>query len=353
MRLDLDNLPSDPALLHRVVPNMAAAVAHRDGEIERLHTIIKQLQRAQFGRRSERLDADQLALGLEDIEADVGRVEASAPVVVTGASPARPRRQELPDHLPRDEVLIGTPSAVCPCCGGALHSIGESVSEMLDWVPAEFRVVRTVMPCLADSDPRYQASVLRAPPANPRAYQNPVIAEESRSPGSGIRPKFACRACNQIVQAAAPDRVIAGGLATPALLVQVLVSKYGDHTPFTVSRKSSRVMASPWSVRRRPAGWAGPVGGSKHCTIGSPRTCSRPTICSPMTRPYRCWIPVAGAPKPDACGYTRVTSARGADPHRPRPSTSLRLTAKPSVQHRIWNDSAACCTSMAMRGLSD
>jgi hypothetical protein len=59
MRLDLDNLPSDMALLHDLLRDMAAVVEHRDGEIERLQTIIKQLQRTQFGRRSERLDPDQ------------------------------------------------------------------------------------------------------------------------------------------------------------------------------------------------------------------------------------------------------------------------------------------------------
>jgi transposase len=77
----------------------------------------------------------------------------------------------------------------CACCGGALQVIGESVSETLDWVPAQLRVIRT------------------------------------------IRPKYACRACETVVQAPAPERPIAGGLATPALLAQVLVSKYCDHTP--------------------------------------------------------------------------------------------------------------------------
>jgi transposase len=79
MRLDLDNLPSDTALLHALVRDMAAAVANRDSEIERLQTIIKQLQRAQFGRRSERLDPDQLALGLEDLDA-IRAAEARAGV---------------------------------------------------------------------------------------------------------------------------------------------------------------------------------------------------------------------------------------------------------------------------------
>ena len=187
MRFDLENLPSDPALLHQLVRDMAAAVEHRDGEIQRLQTIIKTLQRGQFGRRSERLDPDQLALGLEDLDADIGRVVESRPIVV-GTAEARPRRKPLPDHLPREDLVLDVGGAVC-ACGGPLHSIGESVSEQLDWVPASLRVLRVT------------------------------------------RPKYACRTCNSVVQAPAPERPIAGGLATPALLSQVLVSKYCDHTP--------------------------------------------------------------------------------------------------------------------------
>jgi transposase len=62
MRFDLDNLPSEPTHLQHLIRDMAAVVEHRDGKIERLKSIIKKLQRAQFGRRSERLDPDQLAL---------------------------------------------------------------------------------------------------------------------------------------------------------------------------------------------------------------------------------------------------------------------------------------------------
>lgn len=79
MLIDLDDLPSDPELLRRLVREMAGAVESRDGEIERLQSIIKKLQRAQFGRRSERLDADQLALALEDLDADIARVRESRP----------------------------------------------------------------------------------------------------------------------------------------------------------------------------------------------------------------------------------------------------------------------------------
>ena len=68
MRLELDNLPSDVGLLHQLVRDMATLVETRDDEIERLQAIIKKLQRMQFGRRSERLDPDQLVLGLEDLD---------------------------------------------------------------------------------------------------------------------------------------------------------------------------------------------------------------------------------------------------------------------------------------------
>ena len=78
MQFDLNDLPSDTALLHDLVRDMASAVEQRDDEIERLQLIIKQLQRARFGRRSERIDADQLALGLEDVETDIARAEAKA-----------------------------------------------------------------------------------------------------------------------------------------------------------------------------------------------------------------------------------------------------------------------------------
>src|SRR5262249_15153137 len=145
MQLDFNNLPSDTVLLHRLVRDMASVVEQRDGEIERLQLIIKQPQRARFGRRSERLDADQLALGLEDVETDKACAEA-------GQEPAakpndrKPRRKPLPDHLPREEVQIDIGTQTCACCGGVLHPIGESVSEMLDWVPAQLRVIRICRP---------------------------------------------------------------------------------------------------------------------------------------------------------------------------------------------------------------
>ena len=210
----LDDLPSEPALLQHLIRDMAAAVEHRGGEIERLRSIIKKLQRAQFGRRSERLDPDQLALALEEIDSDIAREEEKRPRGEKQTVERSSRRKPLPDHLQREDVRLDIESMTCSCCGGALRVIGESVSEMLDWIPAQLRVIRTT------------------------------------------RPKYACRICATIVEAAALERPIAGGLATPALLAQVLVSKYCDHTPLY---RQSQIFARHGVdlPRSTLAGWVG------------------------------------------------------------------------------------------------
>lgn len=196
MNLDLTALPTDVDALHRLVHELASQatddqteLAQARVEVERLRLIIQRLQRAQFGRRSERLDGDQLALGLEDLDADIARAEAPVSAVdVADLKPALQRRA-LPDHLSREDMTLEIEDHVCPCCGGTLHAIGESVSEMLDFVPSRLRVLRI------------------------------------------RRPKYGCRACGTIHQAPAPERPIAKGLATPRLLAHVLVGKYCDHTP--------------------------------------------------------------------------------------------------------------------------
>jgi transposase len=182
------SLPDDPGLLK------AMLVAER-AESERLRQIIKELQRHRFGRRAESLPPDQLLLGLEEVE----QVEASGFAAAEDAAPAeraatvakrRTNRGALPAHLPRIETVVDVESLSCPCCSGMLHRIGEDVSERLDVVPAQVRVV-----------------VIR-------------------------RPKYACRSCEEVVvQAPAPVRLIEGGLPTDATVAQVLVSKYADHLP--------------------------------------------------------------------------------------------------------------------------
>jgi len=194
MDIDLAALPDDVETLQRMVRTLAAeraALSEAQAEIERLRLIVQKLQRSQFGRRAERLDDDQLQFGFEDLEADLARAEAKLPSAA-GKTP-RPKSQvdrpSLPAHLPREDRRLGIEHQACPCCGGELHLIGETISEMLDHVPARLRVIRI------------------------------------------RRPRYGCRACGTIHQAPAPERPIAKGMATPGLLAHVLVSKYCDHLP--------------------------------------------------------------------------------------------------------------------------
>lgn len=152
MEVDLAALPQDVDELHRLIRELTAkqanerkALTQAQAEIERLRLIVKKLQRQQFGRRAERLAEGQLELGLEDVSADIGRVEQLLPAAITADEPVawdRSDRPSLPEHLEREELNLDLKVKACPCCGGALHVAGETVSEMLDWVPARLRVLR-------------------------------------------------------------------------------------------------------------------------------------------------------------------------------------------------------------------
>jgi transposase len=188
MTVAMDSLPDDAGTLK------AMLIAERVRN-ERLLQIIKELQRHRFGRRAETLPEDQMLLGLEDVEqvAASGEAESDAVNAAERASRTAKRRMNrgsLPKHLPRVEMVIDIDDYACPCCGKALHRIGEDTSERLDIVPAQFRVL-----------------VVR-------------------------RPKYGCRACeNVVLQAPTPARLIEGGLPTEATVAQVLVAKYADHLP--------------------------------------------------------------------------------------------------------------------------
>src|SRR6266705_5467608 len=111
-------------------------------ESERLRQIIKELQRHRFGRRAETLPADQMLLGLEDVEQIAAHreaeQEAAAPAERTRrAAKRRMNRGSLPAHLPRIEMVVDIDNHACPCCGNVLHRIGEDRSERLDIIPAQ------------------------------------------------------------------------------------------------------------------------------------------------------------------------------------------------------------------------
>jgi transposase len=126
----------------RLLAAERTSLSEAEAETERLHLIIKKLQRSQFGGRAERLDDNQLQLGLEDLNADIATAEAILPSTKTKTPRTQDERPSLPAHMPREDVRFDVECKACPCCGGGLHLIGETVSEMLDHVPARLRVIR-------------------------------------------------------------------------------------------------------------------------------------------------------------------------------------------------------------------
>src|SRR5208283_3713733 len=133
-----------------------------------------------------------------DLEADAAQSDTAGQMAAAAASEKmmvpsferrRPARRPLPEHLPRERIVYPAPSA-CPCCGGAmLRKIGEDVTETLELIPRQWKVIQHV------------------------------------------REKFSCRACEAISQPPAPSHPIARGRAGPKLLAHILFSKYGLHLP--------------------------------------------------------------------------------------------------------------------------
>jgi len=188
----LEELDRQRAALDQQQTQHQAELRERSEQIEHLRLVVEKLRRMLFGRKSEKLSIqiDQLELQLEEMEA-IHAALASVPTRDTQPDDngATPSRKPLPEHLPRQIVTHEPKQSCCPECGGDLRHFGEDVSEQLDYVPESFRVIRHV------------------------------------------RPKFACSKCETVVEAPAPSRPIARGLAAPGLLAHVLVSKYADRCP--------------------------------------------------------------------------------------------------------------------------
>jgi len=189
-------LPNDVEALRRIVLEHSAKLEAAEAllifknlELEKLRFQIAYLKRMKYGRSSEQLDGEllQMQLCIEDLEASL----VAKPLEVRPAPkepPEKPARRPLPAELPREQILHENPCA-CPDCGGKLRPLGEDVSEMLEYVPSHFKVIRHV------------------------------------------RPKLSCASCQRIVQPLAPSRPIERGIAGPGLIAHVLVSKYCDHLP--------------------------------------------------------------------------------------------------------------------------
>ncbi|HEX6495695.1 MAG TPA: IS66 family transposase [Acidobacteriaceae bacterium] len=212
MSLD-DSLPIDLASAHALIiaqrqalsaAEQRATAAESEAQyrallIEKLKFTIRKLRHDRFGQSSERgALLDQLELQLADLEADAAQAETTAQMAAAASSKKitvapferhRPARRPLPEHLPRERIVYPAPS-VCPCCGGTtLRKIGEDMTETLELIPRQWKVIQHV------------------------------------------REKFSCRACEAISQPLAPSHPIARGRAGPKLLAHILFSKYGLHLP--------------------------------------------------------------------------------------------------------------------------
>lgn len=159
-------------------------------EIKRLTLLIDKLKRMVFGQKSEKLSLqiDQYELELEELHITQG---IQTPVIQVAPSVERnaPKRRALPDHLPRDIQTHMPKQTACPDCGGDWKKLGEDISEVLEYIPSSFRVIRHV------------------------------------------RPRFTCACCDRTAQAPAPSRPIARSYFGPGLISHVIVSKYMDHMP--------------------------------------------------------------------------------------------------------------------------
>ena len=164
---------------------------------------IEKLRRQLYGSRSERKTRllDQLELQLEELEAAASEDEQASAVTSRSTTVVphrrkRPARKPFPDHLPRERVVIAAP-AHCPCCGSdRLSKLGEDITETLEVIPRQWKVIQTV------------------------------------------REKFSCRACEKIAQAPAPFHATPRGFAGPNLLAMILFEKFAQHQP--LNRQSGR-----------------------------------------------------------------------------------------------------------------
>jgi transposase len=217
MSLASEPLPIDPDALRQFAADLQAELARKDIEItardaeihaktlhiEKLKMQLAVLRRARFGRSSEKLDRDieQLELLIGELEEEAAEEEARAGVTdpaglanpndekPTSRGARRRSRPRLPEHLPR-EIVTHEPACTCPGCGGTVFSrVGQDERELLEYIPASFKVVKH------------------------------------------IRPKLSCRTCETFVQAPMPPLPIERGLPGPGLLAHIAISKFCDHLP--------------------------------------------------------------------------------------------------------------------------
>jgi transposase len=295
---DIDTLKA--ALVAARVEIAAARVQHSDDQalIAHLKLEIEKLNRDRYGPRSERAARllDQLELQLEEAEASATEDELAAEMAASQTSSVaafvrkRPARKPFPDHLPRERVIVPGPTS-CACCGGSrLSKLGEDVTETLDVIPRQWKVIQHV------------------------------------------REKFSCRDCETIAQAPAPFHVIPRGWAGPSLLAMILFEKFGQHQP--LNRQTERYTREGVPISLSTL--ADQVGA---CTMALRPIFERleayvltaerlhgddttvPVLAKGKTRTGRCWVYVRddrpfGGPAPPAAVFYYSRDRAGEHPQR-------------------------------------
>jgi transposase len=214
MLLDLNNLPSDPKLLQQIITDLSA-------ENLSLKNQLSLLKAKRFGKSSEKLDKQisDLELKIEEEEESNCNKVIDSILEESGTNKEKernkPKRNPLPSHLPREDKVLN-PNPICPQCGSDdLRKISDDISETLDYIPASFKVIRTV------------------------------------------RPRCACKGCENIVQAEVPEKPISKGKAEPGLLAHILVQKYCNHLPYyrqsEIYEREEKIILS----RSTMASWGG------------------------------------------------------------------------------------------------
>jgi transposase len=193
MNIDLENLSSEPYILHKMICALSTKVLSLTEENQSLKDQLALLKAKRFGKSSEKLDKqiEELEQRIESNELD--SIDEFNPPEINKNIKSRPqynaKRLKIPEHLPREDVIIN-PDSECPDCGGQdFRKIEDDISESLEYVPASFKVIRH------------------------------------------IRPRCACINCEKIIQAFAPPKAIEKGKAGPGLLAHIIVQKYCNHLP--------------------------------------------------------------------------------------------------------------------------
>ena len=216
MKVDLATLPGDTVVLHQIISDLVLENGH-------LKDQLALLKAKRFGKSSEKLDQqiNQLEFFIEEAES-TGKISVDLEDLVSNGShdnysekeKLQPKRQKLPEHLPRTDIILEAPSACTECGGEEFRKISDDISEVLEYVPSSFKVMRY------------------------------------------IRPRCACIDCEHIVQAYPRSDAISKGKAGPGLLAHILVQKYCNHLP--LYRQSQIYEREGIDISRSTmAGWMG------------------------------------------------------------------------------------------------